>query len=289
MLLDVIPNVLYGASNIKIILQYQQSSILYKDLEQSLLDKTIYLNKIIVLYVLSGYQLIKRQDGDLLRLEEGQSIVLDKDIYFVSDFVVENGSFKAILCVLDDDLIGSLTHSDTETANGIQEGVLKIDRANRIDQFMRSILYVYGGSENDNRLAILKLQEFIYLLDTVNPEIKLVSKLKKMCGVPRKRDIQKFMLDNYLNNLKIEDFAQLTGRSVSTFTREFKALYGQTPNQWLIDQRLQKAQVLLEGGEHSVTDTAMVVGYDNVSHFIAAYKKKFGRTPAGSIKQNLRA
>ncbi|MEH6348105.1 MAG: AraC family transcriptional regulator [Bermanella sp.] len=60
------------------------------------------------------------------------------------------------------------------------------------------------------------------------------------------RDIRDFMKRNYLKNLNVDDYAQLTGRSKSTFIREFKTLYNATPNQWLIDQRLEKAHYILK-------------------------------------------
>jgi transcriptional regulator GlxA family with amidase domain len=87
------------------------------------------------------------------------------------------------------------------------------------------------------------------------------------------------MEDNYLGNLKINDYAILTGRSVSTFTREFKRLYGITPNKWLIKKRLKKAHDLLNDTNMNVTQVSMEVGYENISHFIKAYKEVYGVTP----------
>lgn len=95
------------------------------------------------------------------------------------------------------------------------------------------------------------------------------------------------MKKNYLRNLRVEDYALLTGRSKSTFIREFKQLYNNTPNQWLITQRLDKAHEILTNSESSVTDVAFEVGYENVSHFISAYKRRFNITPNQAKKGRL--
>ncbi|WP_223670527.1 helix-turn-helix domain-containing protein [Kangiella shandongensis] len=94
------------------------------------------------------------------------------------------------------------------------------------------------------------------------------------------------MESNYLGNLKVSDYAALTGRSLSTFTREFKRLYGTSPNKWLIQKRLEKSSELLEKTSMSVTEVAMEVGYENVSHFIKAYKRLFDTTPKRYKSEN---
>ena len=48
------------------------------------------------------------------------------------------------------------------------------------------------------------------------------------------------MQKNFDKPLKIEDYAYLTGRSVSTFRRDFKASFSMTPQQWIKEQRLDK-------------------------------------------------
>ncbi len=81
------------------------------------------------------------------------------------------------------------------------------------------------------------------------------------------------MLEHYDKNLTIADFADLSGRSLSTFNREFKLRHNKTPKQWLIEKKIFKAKELLDEG------FSVEVGYHNVSHFIKAYKSIYGKTP----------
>ena len=89
----------------------------------------------------------------------------------------------------------------------------------------------------------------------------------------QKRDIELLMLEHYDKNLTIADFADLSGRSLSTFNREFKLRHNKTPKQWLIEKKIFKAKELLDEG------FSVEVGYHNVSHFIKAYKSIYGKTP----------
>jgi AraC-like DNA-binding protein len=94
-----------------------------------------------------------------------------------------------------------------------------------------------------------------------------------------KRNIKRLLEQFAISELTAKELAELSGRSLSTFNREFKSLYSATPKQWLIDRRLTHAHMLLSEKQWSVTDAAIEAGYNNISHFIAAFKKKYGKTP----------
>ena len=103
---------------------------------------------------------------------------------------------------------------------------------------------------SNNSLSEIKIIEFLLLVGIQDGAKSFISSL--ICPI-KKRGIKQFMEDNYLANLKINDYAVLTGRSVSTFTREFKRLYGTTPNKWLINKRISKAHDLLNNTNMNVT------------------------------------
>ena len=84
---------------------------------------------------------------------------------------------------------------------------------------------------------------------------------------------------NFAKPLSIEDYAYLTGRSLSSFRRDFIDHYGISPKQWLIDKRLEKARDLLEKNNTTVSQIALEVGYENFSHFVKAFHKKYGIPP----------
>ena len=59
----------------------------------------------------------------------------------------------------------------------------------------------------------------------------------------------------------------------------FKQIYGDSVFSFLLDYKMEVARKLLESGDHNVNEVGLKVGYSTSSHFIAAFKKKYGTTP----------
>ncbi|MDG1426700.1 MAG: AraC family transcriptional regulator [Flavobacteriales bacterium] len=66
----------------------------------------------------------------------------------------------------------------------------------------------------------------------------------------------------------------------------FKETYGKPVFQYLLDYKMDKAAKLLSEGKYNVNEVSIELGYSNSSHFIHAFKKKFGITPLSFIKQS---
>jgi AraC-like DNA-binding protein len=98
-----------------------------------------------------------------------------------------------------------------------------------------------------------------------------------------KIDLKDFMEKNFKNDMSMSEFARASGRSLSTFKRDFKKMSDLSPERWLTDRRLRASYELLKRG-HRVTDTCFDVGFKNVSHFSAIFKRKFGVTP-GEVRR----
>jgi len=92
-------------------------------------------------------------------------------------------------------------------------------------------------------------------------------------------DIEKVMSQNFLFNLKVEEFAKLCGRSLSAFKREFKDLYNTSPSRWIKSKRLQHAKKLLTETNLNINQIAYDSGYINSSHFIKSFKEKYNLPP----------
>jgi AraC-type DNA-binding domain-containing proteins len=97
---------------------------------------------------------------------------------------------------------------------------------------------------------------------------------------PWKIDILDFLNDNYMYDLSLEEIASFTGRSLSTFKRDFKKVSSLPPERWLIHRRLEAAEEMLREKGRSVTDVYIEVGFKNFSHFSTAFKKQYGIAPS---------
>jgi AraC-like DNA-binding protein len=100
-----------------------------------------------------------------------------------------------------------------------------------------------------------------------------------------KIDLEAYMNKNYMHNIPLEKFATLTGRSISTFKRDFQAIFNETPNKWLIKKRLDLAHFLISKKHQKPADVYFDVGFVNFSHFSRTFKSEFGVNPS-AIEKN---
>lgn len=282
MILEILPNSLYGSPNIEVLLKNNTSSIISKFLSKNLVNKRMYLSTVAILLVLKGEQIIKDYDGADLTIKENEMVLLPKNLYVVSDFVTSQNKFEAVIFFMDDLLIKKylLLHIEKPNKNKLKNRVVKTEITTQVSKYIHSLSEIYKNTTNNQALLEIKVLEFLLLLELQDNSKALISSLTSPI---KKRNIKEFMNENYLGNLKINDYAILTGRSVSTFNRDFKRLYGTTPNKWLIRKRLSKSHELLNNTNLNVTQVSMEVGYENVSHYIEAYKKTYGVTPKSTL------
>ena len=281
MILEILPNKLFSLPSIKVLQRNKNSAILHKILHNDLIDKEMYLSSVVMLFVLKGRQIISNNDGHKVVIEQGELLYLAKDMYLVSDFITENNTFEAVLFFMDDAFVEQCAMASQKRSHADLSAntIFTLQPSKQIERYIHSLISVYSNSENNHKLLEIKLLELITLISQQENGSAFLSSFYCFSSPVNKREIREFMKNNYLKNLKIEDYALLTGRSTSTFIREFKKLYNTTPNQWLIKQRLEKAHQLLTNTGFNVTETAFEVGYENVSHFIKAYKNKYDQTP----------
>lgn len=278
MTLEILPDSLYLLPGIEVLLKSKKSSVVVKSLSTSLIDKKMYLSSMAILLVEKGEQVIQKHGHPSITVTEKEMVVLPKDLYVVSDFVTRNSIFKAVVFFIDDELIKKflLFYTEGNRTLNPDSKIKKIKSNSQVIRYLNSLILVYKGQKNNCSHVEIKIIEFLLLLSSCSENKEFISTL---IGPVKKRGIRNFMEEHYLENLKIGDYAALTGRSVSTFNREFKKYFAVTPNKWLIEKRLEKSRELLRNTNMSVTDVSTDVGYENISHFISAYKKRYGITP----------
>lgn len=76
-----------------------------------------------------------------------------------------------------------------------------------------------------------------------------------------------------------EELAAQSGLSLSRFSRLFSEEVGTSPHAYIIEKRLEYAAALLTAGDVNVSQAAAMAGYSNMSHFSAAFRKKYGILP----------
>ena len=77
----------------------------------------------------------------------------------------------------------------------------------------------------------------------------------------------------------LQELADETGLSLKKLKEGFKQIYGDSVFSFLFDYKMEVARKLLEAGNDNVNEVGHKIGYSTSSHFIAAFKKKYGTTP----------
>jgi AraC-like DNA-binding protein len=77
----------------------------------------------------------------------------------------------------------------------------------------------------------------------------------------------------------LQELADEIGLNIKKLKMGFKQIYGDTVYGFLFDHKMEYARKLLDSGSYNVNEVGLKIGYSTGSHFIAAFKKKFGTTP----------
>ncbi|MEZ4801656.1 MAG: AraC family transcriptional regulator [Gelidibacter sp.] len=77
----------------------------------------------------------------------------------------------------------------------------------------------------------------------------------------------------------LQELSEEIGLNLKKLKEGFKQIYGDSVYSFLFDYKMEFSRKLLESGNHNVNEVGLKVGYSTASHFIAAFKKKYGTTP----------
>src|SRR6476659_9165844 len=83
----------------------------------------------------------------------------------------------------------------------------------------------------------------------------------------------------YREPLDVDDLAAAAKLSRAHFSREFRRAFGETPHQYLLTRRMERAAALLRSTDRSVADICFTVGLRSVGSFTTSFGRTFGMTP----------
>ncbi len=103
-----------------------------------------------------------------------------------------------------------------------------------------------------------------------------------MATVPAARHLlrAKDLIDaRYAEPLDVPALAQAAHMSPAHFSREFRRVFGETPHQYLLTRRMERAAALLRGTDRSVAEVCMTVGLSSLGSFTTSFGRVFGMSP----------
>lgn len=88
-----------------------------------------------------------------------------------------------------------------------------------------------------------------------------------------------FMDAHYRDPINVLTVARAAHQSPAHFTRQFRKAFGETPHQYLLTRRMERAAALLRNTDYSVAEICLSVGLSSVGSFTTAFRRVFGETP----------
>lgn len=209
-------------------------------------------------------------------LKPGDSCLVRKNRLARYNKQKDNNEFEKVIFIFDEKFLMDFHQKHNVPFQNYQSknAFIPIKKDLLITSFLLSLdpYYTESGQIN-NSFSDLKREELLLILLQLHPEL---SDVLFDFGIPGRLDLEEFMQRNYKFNVNLERFAFLTGRSLSAFKRDFKKIFNETPNRWLIKRRLQEARFLIEEKKQRPSDIYIDLGFEDLSHFSFAFKKEFG-------------
>jgi len=119
----------------------------------------------------------------------------------------------------------------------------------------------------------------LYFNRTEDPNAEQCPFLIDEENVIKIRKAKDIIIANMAEPPGLEELSEQVGISLKKLKMGFRQIYGDSVYSFLFDYKMDYARKLLDSGSYNVNEVGLRIGYSTSSHFIAAFKKKFGTTP----------
>ncbi len=220
------------------------------------------VNEACLLYVIKGEQTSISQT-EIITATKGEAILLKCGNYLnkikienniqISECITIHLRPDILKLVYDNELPKYLKPVENSQ---VISNITKIKGDILINKYFESLLFYFENQELvDNELLKLKIKELILLLVKTKNNSTLHSILSNLF-TPRIYTLREIVTAHLYSTISINQLAKLCAFSRSTFIREFKKEYKQTPSLYLKNKKLERATHLLKFSSESISNIA---------------------------------
>lgn len=232
-------------------------------------------------YVVEGRKMWHTSEGSY-DIRTGSCIFIRKGAFVLEQFF--DVGFCLILFFIPDNFICQTLGKkfNVPIKQKFHKQVITLNSSEKMAGFFLSMAsYFSEAREPAQSLLELKFKELILTIVDNPFNGELLSYFCTLKNEPSRVALERTMTDNFRYNLKLEQFAQLSNRSLSAFKRDFQAIFDTTPGKWLLEKRLLHAKSLLNNNNRkAISDVAFESGFQTLAHFSRSFKQRFGLTPS---------
>ncbi|QEM14159.1 helix-turn-helix domain-containing protein [Mucilaginibacter rubeus] len=264
-------------------------SFVYYQERGSLLRNQVIFNQCAVSFVLNGQKELYRH-ADCTIIRPGQGLLIPEGNTLIAEHTVNGTSndvlYSSFIVFFPQRLITEFfAKHGLSTKNTQADGspYLLFSNTAYLNEYLRGIRTLVDGQQQlSYPVALHKLEELLLIIYELYP-----TQLTTLLGSEHNNtglSLQKLVENNLFNNLTLDELAFLANRSLSSFKRDFEKAYGLSPQKYIRERKLEAACIELKSGRRA-SELYITFGYENLSNFNTAFKKKFGVTPAAYGQQ----
>ena len=243
--------------------------------------RNVYFASNALYYVESGSAVLRSAREDV-SIKKGEIAIIKQhsrlDIQKIKD---KSGSdFESIIFYLFPDFVTEFskrTKLATDRTTSITADIIHLGKQQSLKVFSESLLPLF----ENRQLKPSEIKEKTFAaLQYLSKQNKQLLHFLTANSKPIKIDLYEFMIHIEVNNYSVQELAKLTGRSLSAFKRDFYDVFETTPHQWLLHRKIDYAEQVLNRKEMKASDIYFMLGFNELSHFSAAFKKIKGISPS---------
>ena len=161
-----------------------------------------------------------------------------------------------------------------------RKGMAKIKRNELFSRYIESILFYFENPDLvTDEIMVLKIKELLLLLNNTK-EAGHIHQILSNLFLPQTMAFKEVIEENLYNDLSINELSVLSNMSISSFKREFKRVYDDSPASYIRNKKLEKAAALLSHSKEQISIVAYDSGFNDLSHFSKLFKKKYQMAPS---------
>jgi len=149
-----------------------------------------------------------------------------------------------------------------------------------IDNYISSMMFYFENPQLvDEELIKIKVKELILLLvktEKADSVMQLISSLFS----PKEYSFREIIESNLFTNISLEELAQMTNLSLSSFKRTFGKTFDDSPAHYLKMKKIERAAKLLEVSGKRISDIAYDCGFSSLAHFTKSFTDFYKKSPS---------
>ncbi|QIU97161.1 AraC family transcriptional regulator [Bacteroides faecium] len=245
-----------------------------------------FLTHYALVYILSGVKQIKVAQNKF-QIQPGELFLIPRGEYVMSEYITGENGFQSLMLFFNkkvaqeliEQISGYLSAHLSDVVPTRKEAVKIIPHNPAIEKIFSSIAtYSQGESRFTCELLRLKFAELIYLL-LDSPYQKLILSFLLDAARGENPSISSVVGSNLYSSATINELALLSGRSLSSFKREFSLQYGEPPRSWIRKKKLERAAYLLKTSDKTIEEISEASGFTSTPHFARLFKEHYQHTP----------